>query len=92
MNYTKTQIKRTAQAAVYSYTGVKPTLSQITLLEAADDRTYIRFRIGVVEYRFSSYICDRYFDLENKLIECVWVGDGSLTRLGRWDGKKLIKN
>lgn len=76
MKYTMTDIKRTAQAAIRSYTGTEPKLSTITLLEASDDRTYILFRVCDIEYRFSSYICDRRTD-------SIWVGDGTIERLGR---------
>lgn len=82
MRYTKTEIKKTAQAAVRSYTGTEPKLSTITLLEASDDRTYILFRVCDIEYRFDSYICDRYTD-STGYHECVWVGDGTIERLGR---------
>ena len=81
-HYTNTEIKRTAQAAVRAYTGVEPKLSQITLLEASDDRTYILFRVCDIEYRFNSYICDRYSDKYGDH-ECIWVGDGTVERLGR---------
>ena len=82
MKYTNTEIKRTAQSAFHFFCGVEPKLSQITLLEASDDRTYILFRIADIEYRFESYICERYTD-QNGDHECVWCGDGTVERLGR---------
>lgn len=48
-------LKKTAQAALESEYGFKPALEKIVLLEGSDDRTYIRFRVGVHEYSFRSY-------------------------------------
>ena len=90
MKYTKTDIKRTAQTALYNYIGIEPKLSQITLLESSDDRTYILFRIAGIEYRFFSYICDRYTD-ERGYHECVWCGDGTVERLGRRMSNGLLR-
>lgn len=80
--YTQTDIKRTAQAAVYCFTGMEPKLSWITLLESSEDRTYILFRVRDIEYRFSSSVFDRWTD-EDGEHESIWVGDGTLERLGR---------
>ena len=81
--YTKTEIKRTAIAAFESYTGARGTkLCDVTLLESSDDRTYILFSVHGIEYRFDSYICDRYV-WEGKECVCVWVGDGTVERIGR---------
>lgn len=82
MTYTKTDIKKTAQAAIRAFTGMEPKLSQITLLEASDDRTYILFRVSDIEYSFNSYICDHFTDKYGEH-ECVWVGDGTVERIGR---------
>ena len=81
--YTKTEIKRTAQAAIRSFTGIEPKLSQITLLECSDDRTYILFRVTDVEYRFTSYVFRPFTDENGKRVEPIWVGDGTVERLGR---------
>lgn len=81
--YTKTEIKRTAQAAIRSFTGLKPKLNQITLLECSDDRTYILFRVVDIEYRFKSYVFMPFTDDNGERIEPVWVGDGTIERLGR---------
>ncbi len=75
MKFTKQEIKKTAQAALKSEYGFAPPLSEITLLEASDDRTYILFSVRNKEYRFTSYILT-YGDIES-----VWVGDGTITRV-----------
>ena len=51
----KSSMKHTAQAALKSEYGFKPTLESIILLEGCDDRTYIRFIVGAQEYAFRSY-------------------------------------
>lgn len=91
MKYSNYEIRRTAMAAFEFYTGARPKPSEITLLEASDDRTYILFRVRDIEYRFTSYICDRYTDSIGDYHECVWAGDGTLERLGRRSGETLIK-
>ena len=78
---TNTQLKKTAQAAIRSFTGTEPKLSTITLLEASGDRTYILFRVCDIEYRFTSYLFS-----DNS----VWVGDGTVERLGRWTRNGLV--
>lgn len=72
---TKDIMKHTVQRAMENEYGFRPPLSQITLLEAADDRTYILFSVNKHEYRFTSFIstiggC-----------ETVWVGKGTIEKL-----------
>jgi len=67
-----TWIKKTAQAALESEYGFKPGLEKIRLLEASDDRTYIRFKIYEHEYTFSSY---KFMD------GSVWVGPGHIEKI-----------
>lgn len=81
--YTNSEIKRTAKAAFESYTGGTVRISDIVLLEASDDRTYIRFEIKDIEWVFVSYICDRFTDVNGREVECVWVGENTLERIGR---------
>ena len=64
-------LKRTAQAALYSEYGFQPALDRITLLEGSDDRTYIRFNVGSHEYSFDSY---KWPD------GSVWVGKGTIEK------------
>ena len=91
-HYTKTEIKRTAQAAIYAFTGMEPKLSQLTLLEASDDRTHILFRVNDIEYSFNSYIFGRFIGADGKECESIWCGDGTVERLGRRTSKgHLIK-
>jgi len=89
-HYSTMEIKKTARAAVTAYCGAEPKLYSITLLEASDDRTYILFRVYDIEYRFTSYICDRFTDANGEEVECVWVGDGTLERLGRRTKRGLV--
>lgn len=65
------KLKRTAQAALESEYGFKPSLQSIVLLEGSDDRTYIRFRVRNHEYSFHSYL---FSD------GSVWVGKGTITK------------
>ena len=67
----KEELKKTAQVALKSEYGFAPALSAIRLLEAADDRTYILFRVGDTEYRFDSYL---FHD------GSVWCGRGTITQ------------
>lgn len=80
--YTNTEIKRTAKAAIESFTGCTTKLSDITLLEASCDRTYILFKVKNIEYRFTSYKETINFS-NGKTIESVWCGDGTIERIGR---------
>lgn len=68
----KNNMKHTAQAALKSEYGFKPTLESIILLEGCDDRTYIRFRVGAHEYAFNSY---KFED------GSVWVGSGTIEKV-----------
>lgn len=68
----RTNLKRTAQAALKSEYGFNPSLDSIILLEGCDDRTYIRFRVGVHEYAFNSY---KFED------GSVWVGSGTIEKV-----------
>lgn len=52
--------------------GFKPSLDKIVLLEACDDRTYIRFKVSVHEYVFRSYT---FAD------GSVWCGEGTLEQV-----------
>lgn len=67
-----TAMKKTAQAALLSEYGFKPSLEKIVLLEGSDDRTYIRFRVGMHEYSFNS---SRWPD------GSVWVGSGTVEKV-----------
>lgn len=67
----KNLMKKTAQAALESEYGFKPALNEIVLLEASDDRTYIRFKVRDHEYVFSSY---KWED------GSVWVGKGTIEK------------
>lgn len=91
MKYSKYEIKKTAAAAFEFFTGARPKFSDIHLLEASDDRTYILFRVRDIEYSFTSYICERFTDAAGNEIESIWCGDGTLERLGRRSGATLIK-
>lgn len=82
-HYTKTEIKRTAQVAISNFTGMEPKLSDITLLESSDDRTYILFRVRDIEYRFTSYVFDTWTNDKGEQIQSIWAGDGTIERLGR---------
>ena len=68
----KELIKKTAQTALESEYGFKPALDKIVLLEADDDRTYIRFTVKNHEYVFRSY---KYSD------GSVWVGCGTIEKI-----------
>lgn len=68
----KELLKKTAQAALDSEYGFKPALERIVLLEASDDRTYIRFRVKDHEYSFNSY---KWPD------GSVWVGSGTIEKV-----------
>ena len=67
-----TNLKKTAQAALESEYGFKPSLNKIVLLEGSDDRTYIRFKVKNHEYVFSSY---KFAD------GSVWVGSGTIEKI-----------
>ena len=79
--------KQTVQSALRLAYGFKPALCEITLLEAAGDRTYILARVGDREYSFKSYlVCG---------ISSVWVTEDSIkmTAKFKWspiDGEKRI--
>lgn len=66
---TNRQLKETAIAALKCEYGFAPIQKQVVLLEASEDRTYILFRVGKHEYRFSSYLFPD---------GSVWVGDGTI--------------
>ena len=68
----KTNLKKTAQAALDSQYGFRPALDAIVLLEGSDDRTYIRFRVRQHEYSFRSYKFDD---------GSVWVGSGTIEQI-----------
>lgn len=68
----KINMKHTAQAALKSEYGFKPSLENIILLEGCDDRTYIRFQVGTHEYAFHSY---KFED------GSVWVGNGTIEKV-----------
>ena len=67
-------LKRTAQAALYSEYGFQPALDRITLLEGSDDRTYIRFKVGSHEYSFDSY---KWPD-GSVWVDCMGVGPSAV--------------
>lgn len=56
MNYTDDMLQLLAQMALMGEYGFVPALSEITLLEASGDGTYILFRVKSHEYRFSSHL------------------------------------
>lgn len=56
MNFTDEDFKLIAQMALQSEYGFAPALSDITLLEASGDGTYILFRVKDHEYRFNSHL------------------------------------
>lgn len=51
-NETKMALKRTAQFALMGEYGFAPNLTEITLLEATSDRTYVLFEVHGHEYSF----------------------------------------
>lgn len=69
---TKDKIKKTAQAALRSEYGFKPSLNDIVLLEASDDRTHILFRVKGHEYRFTSYLFND---------GSIWCGNGTIEKI-----------
>lgn len=68
----KIVLKKTVQFALENEYGFKPALNDIVLLEASDDRTYIRFRVNEHEYAFNS----RLFRDGS-----VWCGDGTIKKI-----------
>lgn len=64
---TKTQLKKQAQTTLNAKFGFTPKLSQIVLLEAYGDGTYILFEIAgkeKIEYRINTY----------KIYDSIWCG------------------
>lgn len=70
MSSTNTLLKKTAQSALQSNYGFSPKLSDITLLDAYGDMTYILFSIFGHQYSFKSY----------ETGHGVWVGSGTVTK------------
>lgn len=68
---TKDLLKKTAQAALESEYGFKPALADIVLLEASDNREYIRFTVRRHEYEFRSCTWPD---------GSVWVGYNTITK------------
>ena len=69
---TKANLKKIAQAALNSEYGFAPAISNITLLEASGDGTYILFSVKEKEYRFNSHMF---------LDGSVWAGEGTITKV-----------
>lgn len=67
-------MKETAQIALKEQYGFAPALNKIILLEGSDDRTYIRFMVGLHEYRFDSY---QFPPTSGS----VWCGEGTITQV-----------
>lgn len=78
-----TLIRNTAKAALESFTGCTVKSSDLTLLEDNGERTYIRFRVKDIEYVFNSYVCDEFIDEKGIEHKCIWVGEDTITRVGR---------
>lgn len=71
---TKDLLRKTAQIALGSEYGFKPSLGDIVLLEGSDDRTYIRFTVKGHEYVFRTF---KYSD------GGVWCGRGTIEKVER---------
>lgn len=67
--------KKTAQYALKAEYGFAPSMSEIQVLEASGDRTYILFRVGQWEYEFKSYIFSG---------KSVWAGPGHIRKTARF--------
>ena len=72
---TKTELKAITYEALKSEYGFAPAKSNIVLLEAAGDGTYILFRVGNKEYRFDSFIA------HIGGMETIWCGSGTLEKI-----------
>lgn len=71
---TNRELKHIAVTALQSEYGFSPKPSDIILLEASGDGTYILFRVAEHEYRFDSYI-SHCVDMET-----IWCGHGTITK------------
>lgn len=69
---TKTTLKKIAQTALESEFGFAPAISNITLLEANGEGTYILFSVKGKDYRFESRLL---------LDKTIWVGKGTIERV-----------
>ena len=79
----KRACKTTIQEAFRSKYGCKPPVSEIELLEAHSNRTYILAKIGSYEYTFRSFVADTKTG-------SVWVAGDRLEQTGQFkmiDGK-----
>ena len=72
---TKTELKAIVYEALKSEYGFGPKKSDIVLLEASGDGTYILFRIGSKQYKFDSYIMT-----SPGVKGTIWVGSGTIER------------
>lgn len=71
---TNRELKNIAVTALRDEYGFAPKPSDVILLEASGDGTYILFRVAEHEYRFNSYI-SHYGDMET-----IWCGKGTITK------------
>lgn len=79
-NWTKKDMKITAQKALEAEYGFAPAISKIILLEASGDRTYIYFRVRDQRYTFRSTIDVYGVDESGEPLEAIWVGRGTLEK------------
>jgi len=66
--------RHTAKEALHSEYGFGPKVTDITLLETREDRTFLFFRVRDSYYKFSSYA----YEIGDS--KPVWVGRGTITR------------
>lgn len=75
----KTELKKVAKSALkseYGFTVAK--LSDIVLLEACGDGTYILFEVNGNKYRFNSHL-----DVDRDYNFTVWTGKGTIEKVER---------
>ena len=73
---TKTELKKIARTALKNEYGFQPPLTNITLIEANGNGTYILFRVNSIEYRFDSYTMGEGFPFPDS----VWCGKGTINK------------
>lgn len=72
-NMTKAELKNIVYEGLRSEYGFAPKKSEIVLLEANGEGTYILFSVNGHEYSFNSRIC-------HSLGNTIWVGSGTITK------------
>ena len=72
---TNKELKVIAITALKNEYGFAPKQSEITLLEAHDNGTYILFRVNGKEYSFNSHI------ITIAGTETVWCGNGTVDKM-----------